>query len=86
MSPGVQGNPNPKLMFIVCMFVRWGKSYLRFGPLFFRRDPSSHAKQTKIKMNDIVSPKLAATIPKLLSCGGKLPPLPPPPGFHVSGY
>ena len=39
-------------------------------------------KQIKIKMNDIDRPKLGgggAAPPQLPSCGGKLPPMPPPP-------
>ena len=68
--PGVQGNPYPKL------------KIPRIWPTIFLGETQVHVqKQTKIKMNDNDSPKLGgrAAPTQLQSCGGKLPPLPPPP-------
>ena len=66
-SPGVQGSPYPKL-----------KTH-RIWTTIFLETQVHVQKQTKIKMSDIDSLKLGGAPPQLPSCGGKFPPLPPPP-------
>ena len=65
-SPGVQGNPYPKI------------KTPRIWPTIFWGENQVHVqKQTKINMNDNDSPKLGGGAPTASKLWGKLPPLPP---------
>ena len=56
----------------------------RFGPLFFGETQFHMQKQTKIKMNDIDSPKLRGRRPHNFQVvGASFPHSPPPPGSRV---
>ena len=66
-SPGVKGNPYPKL-----------KTPRIWSTIFWEGARIHVQKQTKIKMNDIDSPKLGGRRPHSFLIGGNLPLLPPP--------
>ena len=69
-TPGVQGNPYPKL-----------KNSPDLAHYFIGETQVHVQKQTKVKMNDIDSPKLEGGAPTASKLWGPLPP-----GSRVPGY